>query len=197
MITVVEPETRRGRPRNESCTADILDATLSLVAEVGIAALTVDAVANRAGVGKATIYRRWSSKEALMLDAWASCVRPAEVPDTGSVHSDLLAILGRFDSPVHDRDLQRVFPQMIAAARVNPEVADQYREFIAQRRVPMLTVLRRAVDRGEIDRSIDLDIAHDMLVAPMLYRWMLTDQPIDAELVERVVSLVLDAISPR
>lgn len=197
MTSTTETEVRRGRPRNESCTTHILDATLALVAEIGIAALTMDAVATRAGVGKATIYRRWSSKEALMLDAWASCVRPAEVPDTGSVRDDLLALLGRFDSPVHDRDLQRVFPQMIAAARVNPDVADQYRELIAQRRVPMRTVLERAAARGEIDATIDLDIVHDMLVAPMLYRWMLTDQPIDGTLVERVVSLVLDAIRPR
>jgi AcrR family transcriptional regulator len=197
MVATAATEARRGRPRNEACTTDILTATLDLVAEVGIAALTVDAVAARAGVGKATIYRRWSSKEALMLDAWASCVRPPEVPDTGSLADDLRALLGRFDSPLQDRDLQRVFPQMIAAARVKPEVADQYREFIAQRRIPMRTVLERAAARGEIDGAADLGVVHDLLVAPLLYRWLISDEPIDAEVIDGVIALVLDAVRPR
>ena len=88
---------RRGRPRNEQSTTAILVATIELVSEVGLAGLTMDAVASRAGVSKATIYRRWSSKETLLLDAWMSCVRRPEAPDTGIFHDDLTAMFRGID----------------------------------------------------------------------------------------------------
>jgi AcrR family transcriptional regulator len=185
----------RGRPRNEACTGEILEAALRLVAEVGIAGLTMDAVARRAGVGKATIYRRWSSKEALMLDAWMSCVRTPEVPDTGTLQGDLELLLGGVDRPFSDAELQRVFPQMIAAAKVNPDVADAYREFIAQRRAPLQTVLQRAVARGEIDRDADLQVIHDLLVAPLMYRWMVSDAPIDDSVIRQIIAVVTAGIA--
>jgi AcrR family transcriptional regulator len=132
---------RRGRPRNEQSTADILAATLELVAEVGLAALTMDAVAARAGVSKATIYRRWSSKEQLLLDAWMSAVQRPIAPDTGTLHGDLTAMLAALvDNPLAGADVQRVYPQMVAAAKVNPDVAVAYRAFIAERRRPMRAV---------------------------------------------------------
>jgi AcrR family transcriptional regulator len=193
----VELDVRRGRPRNESCSADILTATLELVAEVGIARLTMDAVASRAGVGKATIYRRWSTKEALLLDAWMSCVRPPVVPDTGSLRGDLDAILRNVDQPMASSELQRVYPQMIAAAKVNPDVDEAYRAFIAQRRLPMRTVLERAAARGEIDPGIELDVVHDLLVAPLLFRWLLSDTPVPDQVVDRIIGVVIAGISPR
>ena len=186
---------RRGRPRSTESTSDILSAPLELVADVGIAGLTMDAVALRAGVGKATIYRRWSSKEALMLDAWISCVQTPAVPDTGNLRDDVVALLGG-QKPLEDRMLRRVFPQMIAAAKVNAEVADAYREFIEQRRRPMRIALERALARGEIDRDADLEVVLDLLVAPLLYRWLVTDAPVDAAMIDRVINTVIAGITP-
>ena len=191
----VEPEVRRGRPRNEACTGEILAAALHLVADVGMAGLTMDAVAARAGVGKATIYRRWLSKEALMLDAWMSCVRTPTVPDTGTLEGDLEGWLGGFDHPLTDRELQRVFPQIIAAAKVNPDVADAYRAFIAQRRLPLQMVLQRGVERGEINPSVDLEVVHDLLIAPLMYRWVVTDAPIDAAVIRQIIAIVTAGIA--
>ena len=188
---------RRGRPRNEACTGEILEAALHLVAEVGIAGLTMDAVASRAGVGKATIYRRWTSKEALMLDAWMSCVRKPVAPDTGTLRGDLEALLGGIDSPLSDRELQRVFPQMIAAAKVNPEVADAYRAFVEQRRAPMRAVLSRGVERGEIDPLLDLEVVQDLVIAPLMYRWIVTDAPIDEPMIRQVIATVTAGIAVR
>ena len=188
---------RRGRPRNEACTGEILEAALHLVAEVGIAGLTMDAVASRAGVGKATIYRRWTSKEALMLDAWMSCVRKPVAPDTGTLQGDLEALLGGIDSPLSDRELQRVFPQMIAAAKVNPEVADAYRAFVEQRRAPLRAVLLRGVERGEIDPALDLEVVQDLVVAPLMYRWIVTDAPIDEPMIRQVITTVTAGIAVR
>ena len=190
-------EIRRGRPRNEACTGEILEAALHLVAEVGIAGLTMDAVASRAGVGKATIYRRWTSKEALMLDAWMSCVRKPVAPDTGTLQGDLEALLGGIDSPLSDRELQRVFPQMIAAAKVNPEVADAYRAFVEQRRAPMHAVLLRALERGEIDPALDLEVVQDLVIAPLMYRWIVTDAPIDEPMIRQVIATVTAGIAVR
>jgi AcrR family transcriptional regulator len=193
---VGEVEVRRGRPRNESCTGEILHAALHLVAEEGMAGFTMDAVAARAGVGKATIYRRWSSKEALMLEAWTTCMLPPEVPDTGNLEADLLTLLRGKDRVLSDSDLQRVYPQMIAAAKVNPEVGEAYSTFVRERRAPLLTVLRKAVERGEIDPTADLDIVHDLLLAPLLYRWLITDAPVDEAVVVRIIATVTRGVAP-
>ena len=191
-----EASLRRGRPRNESCSTDILHAVLVLVAEVGFAGLTMDAVAARAGVGKATIYRRWSSKKALLLDAWSACVRTLDDPDTGNLHDDLRSMLTAKHDVLADVDLQRVYPQMVAAARVNPDVADAYRSLIAERRAPMQAVLRRAVDRGDIAAGTDLGLLHDLLIAPLLYRWLISDEPIAPEVVEQIIDIVTRGAAP-
>jgi AcrR family transcriptional regulator len=182
---------RRGRPRNESSSAAILTATIDLVGEVGIAGLTMDAVAIRAGVGKATIYRRWSSKEALMLEAWMSCVSTPAVPDTGSLRGDLEQLFLHIDHQLSDETLQRVFPQMVAAAKVNPSVREAYLASLTERRRPTRTVLERAVDRGELDRDTDVQLVGDMLIAPLMYRWLVTDGVVDDVFITRIIDTVL------
>ena len=158
---------------------------------MGIAGLTMDAVAVRAGVGKATIYRRWSSKEALMLDAWMSCVTTPAIPDTGSLQADVIELFHRLDQPLTDEALQRVYPQMIAAAKVNPDVAEAYHVFLAERRRPMRTVLERAVARGELDAGTDVELVSDLLIAPVVYRWLVTDGVVDDAIIASVVDTVL------
>lgn len=196
-VTATPADTARGRPRDEACTVGILSAALDLVAEVGIAGLSMEAVAARAGVGKATIYRRWPSKEALMLDAWASCVRPVAEPDAGSLRADLEAIFADFTRNDDGRDLSRIYPQMIAAAKVNPDVADAYRAFVAERRRPLAAVLERAQQRGEIDARFDIDVVEDLLVAPILLRWLVTDGPIDRTVTDGLIDAVVQGVAPR
>ena len=98
---------RLGRPRSAGVDEALLDATLQLAGEVGINGMSMDDLAQRAGVSKATIYRRWPSKEALVLDALASAIRPFDLVDTGSVRGDLEMYLARARSPHADRPLQR------------------------------------------------------------------------------------------
>jgi AcrR family transcriptional regulator len=188
---VSDATVRRGRPRDESCSASILTATIDLVAEVGIAGLTMDAVAVRAGVGKATIYRRWSSKEALMLDAWMTCVSAPSTPDTGSFRSDLDEMFLGVDHPLSDATLQRVFPQMIAAAKINAEVHEAYRAYLAERRIPIRTVIERAIARGELPPDTDVQLVGDLLIAPLLYRWLVTDDTVDDAVISRIIDTVL------
>lgn len=185
---------RPGRPRNEDSDAAIVAATLAVVAEAGITNFTIDAVASRAGVGRATIYRRWPSKEALIVHAWASCVYDLEIPDTGSLRGDLLALF-TIENPHMPADLaRRVLPQMIAAARVDPELTGTFQEIINERRKPSRVILERAVRRGELREDCDLALLQDVLVGPFYYRIVITDEPIDRPVVERIVDIVLAGV---
>ena len=191
---------RRGRPRDEACSPNILEATLDVVAEVGLPGFTVDAVAQRAGVGKATIYRRWPSKEAMLLEAWLSCVAPVPEPDTGTLRGDLAQMLNAVNHGRPDDVMRRIFPQMIAAAKVDPDAARAYQVFVGERRRPLQTVLTRARERGELSDSVDLALVHDLLVGPLVYRWMVSDGDVGAAVVQQVIDIVLTGlgvITPR
>jgi AcrR family transcriptional regulator len=111
-------------------------------------------------------------------------------PDTGDLREDLLELLAVRERTMPDHDLQRIFPQMIAAAKVNADVAAAYRSFIAERRRPLQAVLKRAAARGDLPAGLDLDVVHDLLVAPLLYRWLVSDGPID----DRVVGTIVDTV---
>jgi AcrR family transcriptional regulator len=186
---------RRGRPRNEQHDQAILDATIELVAERGAGALTVDRVAKRAGVGKATVYRRWRSKEALVLDAWVSIVGPLPTPDTGSLRSDLEALLEHASDERPNEQMQSLYLQMIATAKIDPGVDATFQAFLAERRRPLRVVLDRAVRRGELPADLDLDLVQDMLVAPLIYRWLFTDREVNPRVGMSLVEVVLAGIT--
>ena len=180
-----------GRPRDARADSAILDATLRLVGSVGLGGLTMDAVAATAGVSKATIYRRWASKEALVLDAWMACFTDDTIPDTGSLERDLVIILGGLRDNITKGLLARVLPQMVAASQVNEELARAYRQFVVGRRRRTSVVLNRAIERGELPAGMDLELAQDMLVGPLFYRTLLSGEVTDDDLVATVVQTVL------
>lgn len=197
MIAAGDQESRRGRPRNDACTDDILQATIDLVGEVGLGGMTVDAVAARAGVGKATIYRRWPSKEELLLEAWRSRVPPPAVPDTGTLHGDLVAFLGAL-APDEEGRRQSTFPHMIAAARTNPEVRVRFQEFVIARREPVRTILRRGIERGELPADTDVEVLYDLVMGPFFYRWLISDGTIDDRSIDSWITMALrGATTPR
>jgi AcrR family transcriptional regulator len=183
-----------GRPRDARADGAILDATLRLVGSVGLGGLTMDAVAATAGVSKATIYRRWASKEALVLDAWMACFTDDTIPDTGSLERDLVTILGGLRDNITKGLLARVLPQMVAASQVNEELARAYREFVLNRRARTTVVLTRAIERGELPAGMDLDLVQEMLVGPLFYRTLLSGEVIDDDLVATVVQTVLAGV---
>ena len=192
------PEAARkpGRPRDARADRAILEATLDLVGETGLAGLTVDAVAGRAGVSKATIYRRWSSKEALVLAAWHECVAVLQPPDTGTLRGDLEQLCGAIRDGISTGAMQHVFPQMLAAARVNPELGEDFDRYLHARRRPLREVLRRARERGELDADVDLDLVHDLLIGPIMYRALVRGAKPDARMVDSLIGLVLRATTP-
>ncbi len=192
-----EPERRKpGRPRDARADDAILHAVVELLVEEGFGGLTIDAVAHRAGVGKATIYRRWPGKEQLVLDALAATKEQMEMPDTGSLREDLLQVHGAMREPINQQTVVRLLPALAAEAAVNPELAVRLQAFIADRREPSLAALERGRARGEVRADVDLDHCIDLLTGPLLYRLFFRGGEVTHELIASNIDLVLRAIAP-
>jgi AcrR family transcriptional regulator len=179
-----------GRPRSEEAHQAILDATLELLGEVGFSALTVEGVASRAGVGKATIYRRWASKLPLVVEAFGQL--PAlEDADTGSVERDLKTMLRSYLDLFHKTSLATVLPSLAGERAHNSELSKIFEPVMKGRRQPLVRALQRAVARGELPRELDLELAADLVAGPIAVRLFFTGRPLHADMVDPIVDLAL------
>jgi AcrR family transcriptional regulator len=186
-----------GRPKDERADRAIVAATLRLLAEGGVRDLRMDDVADRAHVGKATIYRRYRSKNALISAAVATLVSEIEVPDTGSTRADLLSLMSQAVELYSGSLAPRLMPSLVEEAQRNPELARTVRgEFLARRRAALSTVLNRGVRRGDLRRGLDVELALDVLGGAIFYRLLITGGPIDQRLAEGVVELILRGFAP-
>jgi AcrR family transcriptional regulator len=181
-----------GRPREVRLDGAILAATLELVAEVGIHDFRMDDVAERAGVGKAAIYRRYRSKDELVTATVAALVSEITVPDTGSTREDLLALMRDAVEVYRDPVKAGVMPSLVGAMPQRPELARAIRDgFLARRRAALRAVLDRGVARGDLRADLDVELALDVLGGALFYRLLVTGGPIDADLAEGVAELIL------
>jgi AcrR family transcriptional regulator len=176
-----------------------VEATLDLLAEGStIEALSIEAIAARAGVGKATIYRRWPGKEALLADALRTLKGPPPVPAGGGVRDDLVTLLMAVGHDPDDR-AERIMPCLVPQLHRSPEQFRLYQELIEPRRQVMRDVLRAGVERGELRADLDVETALGLLAGPMLLhrllRWRADGE--SRELAEQVVDLVLAGLAPR
>jgi len=192
--TAPSRRTRRpGRRRDESRDEAILDAARELLVERGYENMTMDAVAERAGAGKATLYRRWSSKTQLTVDA-ITCHRYADltvddIPDTGSLRGDLLSIRQVKNLRSDTEDLMS---GLAAVIRDDPQVAAAFqRQFVEARTRLMRDLLDRAELRGEIPPGRDLDMIATVAPAMISYHKVTTGKPLAPEYLERLVDSVL------
>jgi len=188
---------RRGRPRSEAARRAILEAAAQLMLEAGPGEVSMDAVAERAGVSKATIYRWWPSKERLALDAlyetWAEVQRP--VPDTGSLHGDLLALIRPWVRLLASRPFGRVMAALLAAVQSDQEFAEEYRErFVEPRRDQARDIFARAIARGEIPADTEMEVALDLLYGPVYHRLLHGHQPLNDAFVRALVDGVVAAV---
>ena len=189
---------RRGRPRSEKAHQAILAAAADLLLEHGLAAVSMDAIAERAGVSKATIYRWWHSKETLALDAlyheWSDVPAPA---DSGSLRADLLSVMLPWARLAISRPYGRVMAALLTEAASSPEFAREYHDrFIAPRREGARVIIRRAVARGEIPPETNVEVALDLLYGPVYHRLLHGHAPVDDEFVRDVVDTALGGIAP-
>ena len=189
----------RGRPRSEKTRKAILAAASELLLENHhLSSISMDAVAERAGASKATIYRWWPSKELLAVDAlfseWDSG-RP-EQPDTGSLAGDLLAIVCPWSTQLAARPYGSVTAAVLSRVHSDPEFAKVYRErFIEPRRDEARRSFARALERGEIAADTDVETAVDLLYAPFYHRVMHLHAPVDNRFASTVVDYVVAAVS--
>ena len=196
------PVAPRGRPRSERARQAIIASAADLLLARGLAAVSMDAVAERAGVSKATIYRWWPTKESLALDAlytqWAAA-QPSDV-DTGSLRGDLLALLGpwaRLAAGVasNQGSYGRVIAALVTEAQTDSVFAAEYRQRLVEpRRDAARAILGRAVGRGEIPRSVKTEVAIDLLYGPLYHRLLHGHAPLDDQFVEDVIDMALAGI---
>ncbi|MCU1401301.1 MAG: putative TetR family transcriptional regulator [Acidimicrobiales bacterium] len=182
---------RRGRPRDARCDEAILHATLEMLNEGGAGSVSIDGVAARAGVGKATIYRRWSSKEALLLEAMGTDTRALESPDLGSLRADLEAYFWALLDRLKANPNTDLLPHLIEAACYDAEVRNSLDEYVSSRQKPLRVILRRAQQRGEMAANVDLKVIVDVLVGPLFYRRLLTGDRLDRAYVNKLLDIVL------
>jgi AcrR family transcriptional regulator len=198
-MTEIAVETHRppGRPRSAEADRAILRAAVDLLADEGFGGVTMEGVAARAGVGKATVYRRWPCKSALVVDAVTACRESAtQPPDTGSARQDLLAFVRGFMHHLRTSDAARVMPALVAELAHSPELAQTFREgFVQPRRAKVLEAVRRGVERGEVRAGIDAELVADGVVAVLLHRFLVTGMEIDDELPERLVDILWAGIA--
>ncbi len=192
-----DPARRPGRRRDHSKDEVILQATRELLTERGYAAMTMDAVAERAGAGKSTVYRRWPSKVRLTVDSLlcSKQIGIAEVPDTGSLREDLLSA-GTLMMRLKNDELMS---GLVSAIRDEPEVAGVFHEqFVIGRVRLMRQILERARQRGEVVEGADLDMIAAVAPAMLHYRKVVAHLPMDLEFAERLVdSVILPLVTGR
>jgi AcrR family transcriptional regulator len=183
---------RKGRPRSDEVHRRILDATRELLSEDGFSDLRLEHVAARAGVGKATIYRRWGSKEALAQELLAELAGPhIAVAVTGDTREELLAAVVNPMRAITDTPFGPVIRALLSQIAVNPTLGDPFRATVVQaRRDEIARVIARGVARGDLRQDANVDVATELLVGPVYFRLMFGGD-LDDAFAERIVDAVL------
>ena len=184
-----------GRPRSAEADEAILEAAIDAFVELGWNGLTIEGVAARAGVGKATIYRRYPARSDLLFAAARRLAQERHpVPDTGTLRGDLSALIASFAAMMRDTRHGQAIPEMVAATAKNPELNPPYREFLSDRRNAWRTAIGRGIERGELPGTVDRELLVDLLVGPLFYRALVSHEPIGAQYRARLVDTVLHAV---
>lgn len=184
-----------GRKRCPVAHQNILCAARSLLEETGFADLTIEGVAERAGVGKTTIYRRWPNKSSLVLDAFIeAATKEFPFPDTGSVQEDLRLQMRRMVKLMNGTEGHTI-AKLIGGAQDDPELAEAFRtRWLAVRREEARTILKRGKSRGEIRAEIDPEVLLDALYGPIYFRLLIGHAPLTPSYVDKLVSLVMSGL---
>jgi AcrR family transcriptional regulator len=191
--TAIPIKKKRGRPRSSKTEKAILKAATEIVlASGGLAEMTIEGVAERAGVGKASIYRRWSSKGALAFDAVVDAILAAQpTPDTGSLEGDLERVAKNWVRLSNARHGGRTVAHFIAEVQSDPDLAVAWRErFVNRMREARLPIIERAIARGEIPAGSDAELIMDLLFGPLYHRYLNMHLPLDESFARGVARMV-------
>lgn len=181
-----------GRPRSQTSRQAILKASLELVAETGYAALTIEGIATRAGVGKQTIYRWWPTKADVLLEAGATKADThVPVTDHGSYRADLQAFLKASYQIASHPQMATLLRALMAEAQINPDFGERFRAaFLERRREAMMVITDRARQRGDLPDQPAPGTAADIVFGTIWYRVLATHQPLDSDLVADLIAIL-------
>lgn len=186
---------RRGRPRDDRLDKLIVDAAIAEVGAKGWNGATIEGIAARAGVGRATIYRRWPSKADLFQYAASVITRPVEAADTGSFVEDLYAAVLPIADMLTRPELAGMLPSLLAEAENDASIRQTLRAFTAQSRQQAIDAVERARRRGDIERATDAEALVDMLAGALVYRRLLLGEATDAAAVRVLVRQAIQSCS--
>lgn len=184
-----------GRPRSEASKTAILNATIDLLEESGYSNLTIEAIAARAGVGKATIYRWWPNKSILVLDAFLmSTESRLNFQENTSIRENFRQQLHTLAN-VFNGILGRTVVALVAETGTDSEIAKAfYTYYLKPRREDAILILERAIAQGEIQAGINLDVVSDMLYGPVYFRILIYKKKVDSKFIDTLVGQVMKGI---
>lgn len=188
---------KRGRPRNMETQKSILNASYELLLEYGFGAVTVEKIAEHAGVSKATIYKWWPNKAAVVMDGFLSAAAERlPLPDTGSVLSDILIHATNLTRFLISRE-GKIITEIIGEGQLDEGLAEAYRtRYFQPRRLEARQLLEQGVKRGELSANLDLGLCIDLVYGPIFYRLLLTGEPLSEAYVEQLVTLCFQGLKP-
>ena len=201
MTQLASPPVSRkpGRPRSPRVNHAILAAAVDLFIEVGLEGMSMEAVADRAGVGKSAIYRRWPSKDDLVAAAFDDLAGELQTPDTGSLQADLASALYQFHRLLTETKVGRALPRMVGEIMARSPLGLRYAAaVVVPRRELAAQLVRRGIQRGELAPDTDEQLFIDTLVGAVMVRLLTAamGQPVPGDLPERIVHLVLTGAAP-
>ncbi len=184
-----------GRPRSVEAQRAVLEATARLMETVPVRVITIDGIAKEAGVGKPTIYRWWDSKCALVMDTFLATAAPKiPFPKSGSATDALSLQLKRVIKLLRGRSGQ-IVAEIVGEGQSNPHVLEEFRRrFFTQLLAPARAVIERGKEIGELDKSLDTDLALDLIYGPIYYRLLVGHQPLDAKFSENLPKRIVLAL---
>ncbi|GAB2601252.1 TetR/AcrR family transcriptional regulator [Streptomyces capparidis] len=192
---------RSGRPRSAEADRAILRATRAALVDLGWAKLTMGDVAARAGVAKTTLYRRWPSKSALVVDAVAAVFGEGmELPDLGSLRADVECVVRRFAALLDQPETRTALMAVVAESTRDPALRRRIREVIVAPQKNLVVLgRRRAQERGELpgddgDPSATIDLVFDVIAGAVIHRTLVSAEPVDERWAERFTALLLDGL---
>jgi len=191
-------EKKKGRPRNVETEKAILVASYDLLLENGFGAVTVEKIAERAKVSKATIYKWWPNKAAVVMDSFLSAAMSRlPVPDTGSTINDIVIQVTNLAGFLTSRE-GKVINELIAEGQFDLKLAEEYRSrYFNPRRLDSRRILERGVQRGELKKDLDIELSIDLIYGPLFYRLLVTGEKLDEPFIEVLINYAFEGIKSK
>ena len=188
-------EKKLGRPRSEKTKTAILTAAYELLLETGFGAVTIEKIAERAGVSKATIYKWWPNKAAVVMDAFFDvAVVRLPIPDTGSTIKDMIIQVNNLAKFLTSRE-GKVINEIIAEGQYDQKLAETYRTiYFKPRRLDSRYILERGISRGELKQNLDIELIMDLIFGPVFYRLLITGDVVDENFIKSLIGYTFEGI---